>query len=304
MNADLNLLHLFLAVAQTHNFRAAADRLGVTRSAVSQGIRKLEDGLGTALVHRSTRSVRLTEAGEHLHQQIAHPLARLGNALEEVADDGHPRGLLRVAVSSIAERFLSGPLIASFVQAYPDIQLDVTVTDEASDIVAAGFDAAVRLGEAIALDMVAVPLTGPQREIAVASPDYLARHGVPQHPRELARLPCVGWRLAPEQAPHRWEFNENGQDFVVEVNPQVTTNDLQLMLRSALAGAGITFAPEEVFANYLRRGELVPVLEAFVQPFPGFFLYFSGRRNQPPKLRALVEHVRRFHAGAGTESLV
>jgi len=294
MEPDLNLLRVFLAVAEANNFRAAADRLGITRSAVSQGIRRLEDGLGIALVQRSTRSVRLTEAGVRLHRQVAMPLSTINAALEEVVDDGPPSGLLRIAATSIAERFLSGPLIVGFAQAHPGITLDVTVTDEESDIVAGGFDAGVRLGEVIEQDMVAVPLTGPQREIAVASPAYLERHGTPGHPRELVEHRCIGWRAAPEVAPYRWGFAENGREFDVALNPQITTNDMLLMVRSALAGGGITFALEETFRPYIARGELVPLLEQFTLPFPGFYLYFPSRNNQPPKLRALVEYVRAF----------
>lgn len=292
MDTDLNLLRLFLAVAEGHNFRVAADRLGVTRSAVSQGIRRLEDSLGIALVQRSTRSVRLTEAGEQLHRQIAGPLGVVAAAIEDTASDGQPRGLLRVAVTSIAERFLSGALIADFLRRYPGITLDVTVTDDESDIVAAGFDAGVRLGEVIEQDMVAIPLTGPQREVVVATPAYLAEHGMPAHPRELAAHRCIGWRPSPEAAPYRWEFVEDGRGFDVTVAPQLTTNDMLLMVRSALAGGGITFGMQETFAPYLARGELVTMLDDYLPPFPGFFLYFPNRHNQPAKLRALIEHVR------------
>jgi DNA-binding transcriptional LysR family regulator len=292
MDTDLNLLRLFLAVAEGHNFRVAADRLGVTRSAVSQGIRRLEDSLGIALVQRSTRSVRLTEAGKQLHRQIAGPLSVVAAAIEDTASDGLPRGLLRVAVTSIAERFLSGPLIADFLRQHPGITLDVTVTDEESDIVAAGFDAGVRLGEVIEQDMVAIPLTGPQREVVVATPGYLAEHGMPAHPRELAAHRCIGWRPSPEVAPYRWEFVEDGRGFDVTVAPQLTTNDMLLMVRTALAGGGITFGMQETFAPYLARGELVTMLDDYLPPFPGFFLYFPNRHNQPAKLRALIEHVR------------
>jgi DNA-binding transcriptional LysR family regulator len=298
MHTDLNLLRFFLAVAKARNFRAAADALGVTRSAVSQGIRRLEDGLGIALVLRSTRHVHLTEAGLRLHAQIAGPLSTVGAALDEVVVDGPARGLLRVAVTSIAERFLSGPLIATFAEAHPGVTLDVTVTDDESDIVAAGFDAGVRLGEVIEREMVAVPLTGPQRQVVVASPAYLARHGAPAHPRELVAHRCIGWRPAPGVAPYRWEFREDGRDFDLTVEPQITSNDMLLMVRTALAGAGITIGIEETFRPYLARGELVALLEAYLPPFPGFFLYFPNRRNQPPKLRALVEHVRAFNDGA------
>lgn len=295
MTPDLNLLRFFIAVAQTRNFRAAADQLGVTRSAVSQGIRRLEDGLGIALVLRSTRHVRLSEAGLRLHEQIAGPLSAVGAALDEVVTDGPPRGMLRVAVTSIAERFLSGPMIASFAEAYPGITLDVTVTDSESDIVGAGFDAGVRLGEVIEQDMVAVPLTGPQRQMTVAAPAYLALHGAPMHPRELVAHRCIGWRPAPAMAPYRWEFQEDGRDFDMTVAPQITTNDMLVMVRTALAGGGITIGMEETFRPYIARGELVSLLDAFLPPFAGFFLYFPNRRNQSPALRALVEHVRAFN---------
>ena len=293
MHPDLNLLRLFLAVADASNFRAAADGLGVTRSAVSQGIRRLEDLLGVALVQRSTRSVRLTEAGERLHRQVAGPLRIVDAALEDALDDGPPRGLLRVNVSSIAERFLSGELVAGFAQAHPGITLDVTVSDDPIDLVAGGFDAGVRLGEVIERDMVAVPLTGPQRQLAVASPAYLERHGVPRHPRELVAHRCIGWRPAPQVAPYRWEFSEDGREFEVDVGAQVTTNDLRLMLRTALAGGGITFGLEENYRRWVRSGELVALLEDYLPEFDGFYLYYPSRHNQPPKLRALVDYVRR-----------
>jgi DNA-binding transcriptional LysR family regulator len=298
MQTDLNLLRFFLAVAAAQNFRAAADQLGVTRSAVSQGIRRLEDGLGIALFQRSTRNVRLTEAGRLLHEQIVGPLSVVGAALEDAVLDGPPRGVLRVAVTSIAERFLSGPLIATFAATYPGITMDVTVTDEESDIVAEGFDAGVRLGEVIEQDMVAVPVTGPQRQATVAAPAYLAQHGVPMHPRDLIEHRCIGWRASPDVTPYRWEFRENGRDFDLTVEPQVTTNDMLLMVRTALAGGGITIGMEETFSPYIARGELVSLLDDYLPTFPGFFLYFPNRRNQPPKLRALIEHVRAYHEHA------
>ncbi|MDQ6436469.1 LysR family transcriptional regulator [Mesorhizobium sp. LHD-90] len=294
MTMDMNLLPLFQAVAEEHNFRAAADRLGVTRSAVSQGIRRLEDGIGATLVSRTTRSVRLTEAGERLHAALSQSMSDVMAALEHAAHEDRPRGVLKLAVTSIAETFLSGPLLAGFAEANPAVTIDVTVTDEEFDIVAAGFDAGVRLGEVIEQDMIAVPVTGDQREAVVVAPAYLAAHGAPTHPRELVQHRCIGRRRAPNVAPHRWEFEENGVAFDVAVEPQITTNDLRLMLRTALCGAGITFAPRGTFQPHVERGELVWLLEEFLPPFPGFFLYYPQRRNMAPKLRALVEHVRRW----------
>jgi DNA-binding transcriptional LysR family regulator len=274
MTIDLNLVPVFLAVAEEGKFRAAADRLGVTRSAVSQVIRRLEDICGIALVSRTTRSVRLTEAGNRFRETLAQPIADVKSALENVAGDARPSGLLRIAVTSVAEQFLSGPLIASFAEAHPGITIDVTVTDDIFDIVAAGFDAGVRLGEVIEQDMVAVPLTNKEREVVVATPRYFEIHGMPRHPRELVRHRCIGWRPSPSAAPYRWEFEEAGITFDVAVDPQITTNNLQLMFRTALAGGGITFALEETFRPYIDRGDLITALDEYLPPFPGVLPLF------------------------------
>lgn len=293
MATDLNLLAIFSAVAEAGNFSAAAERLGLTRSAVSQGIRRLEADIGHPLFLRTTRSVRLTEQGAAMRARVSRALQELHDAVEEVSTSSEsPRGLLRVAATSIAERFLSGPLIASFCDRYPEITLDVVVTDDEFDIVAAGFDAGVRLAEAIEHDMIAVPLTGDQKEVAVATPAYLARHGVPEHPRDLVKHRCIGWRPSFDSQPHRWEFSRDGQSFALDVDPQITTNDMLLMIRTALADGGITFGIEETFRPYLARGELVAVLQDWLPPFPGFSLFFPSRRTVTPKLRALIEHVR------------
>jgi DNA-binding transcriptional LysR family regulator len=293
MAVDLTGISVFLAVAEARSFRAAAERLGVTRPAVSQAIRRLEDRLGVALVQRTTRSVNLTEAGEQLYQRMAPAIAEIGSALDAAADrDVAPSGLLRLAVSSIAERFISGPLLAGFADAHPAVQMDVTVTDAAFDIVAEGYDAGVRLGEVIAQDMIAVPVSGEQRQTAVAAPAYIARFGLPEHPSDLVRHRCIGWRPAPRTVPYRWEFGEDGREFDIAVDPQITTNDMWLMVRTAVAGGGITFGMEETFRPFVSSGQLVPLLQEYLPPFAGFFLYFPDRRNLAPKLRALIDHVR------------
>lgn len=294
MRADLNALAVFATVAEERSFRAAADRLGVTRSAVSQSIRRLEESLGTAVLRRTTRSVALTEAGERLRDTIAPAIAEMHAAMEGVRGlGGPPRGQLRIAVSSIAESFLSGPLLAGFGRAFPEVQLDILVTDEEGDIVAMGFDAGVRLGEVIERDMVAIAISGDQHQLAVCSPAYLAERGRPEHPRDLAAHRCIGWRPAPHRPPYRWEFAEAGREFSVDVAPEVTTNDMGLMIRMALSGAGITFGMADTFRSFLERGELVPVLEAFSTPFAGFYLYYPSRRSVDPKLRALIDHAER-----------
>jgi DNA-binding transcriptional LysR family regulator len=295
MAVDLTGISVFLAVAEARSFRVAAETLGVTRPAVSQTIRRLEDRLGVALVQRTTRSVSLTEAGEQLYQRLAPAISEVGLALDATADrDNAPSGLLRLAVSSIAEQFISGPLLARFADRFPAVQVDVTVTDEEFDIVAEGYDAGVRLGEVIDQDMIAVPVSGDQRQSAFAAPSYIERFGIPGHPSDLSGHRCIGWRPAPHSAPYRWEFAQHGRDFDVAVDPQITTNDMWLMIRIACAGGGITFGMEDTFKPYVESGQLVPLLDEYCPPFAGFFLYYPSRRNLAPKLRALIDHVRRW----------
>ncbi|MHC9419906.1 LysR family transcriptional regulator [Sphingomonas citri] len=292
MKLDLNALTTLAAVARARSFSGAADQLGVTRSAVSQAVRKVEDALGVAVLRRTTRSVALTEAGEALLDRVAPALAEIdAAAAAAAAHEGKPAGLLRLAVSSIAETFLSGDLLASFRAAHPQVRLDILVTDSRFDIVAGGFDAGVRLGEVIERDMIAVPVSEEQRQIVVASPAYLAAAGIPLHPRELTRHRCIGWRSSDGTAPYRWEFSEMGREFAVAVEPEVTTNDMSLMVKMALAGSGLTIGMSETFAPWLHSGKLKEVLGSFCPPLPGFFLFYPGRRHMPLKLRALVDHV-------------
>ncbi|MEP7456402.1 LysR substrate-binding domain-containing protein [Phyllobacterium sp. SB3] len=293
MMDDLEGISVFLAVADAKNFRIASERLGVTRSAVSQALQRLEDRIGVALVQRTTRSVRLTEAGEQFYDAVQPSVSQVRQAVEVLREvQSRPRGLLRIAVSSIAESFLSGTLLAGFMERYPEISLDITVTDDEFDIVDAGFDAAVRLGEVIEQDMIAVPVSPEQQQHAFASPAYLTKKGSPGHPRELPEHVCIGWRPRPDSAPYRWEFTENGRDFDVAVNPGVTTNDMGLMIRMACAGAGITFGMVDTFQPWVSRGELIPLLESYGPPFSGFYLYYPKRHRQPVKLRALVDYIR------------
>lgn len=292
MSVDLNALAVFQRVADCSSFTAAAQQLGVTRSAVSQTIARLEQSLGVALVLRTTRSVNLTDAGQALLAAVRPALAERDSALESTLRRGSTlKGQLRLAVSSIAEHFLAGPLLASFAARHPELQLDITVTDEEFDIVEAGFDAGVRLGEVIAQDMVAIPVSGRQRQVVVCTPRYGQQHGMPRHPRELPGHRCIGWRAAPRKAPYRWEFEERGREFSVDVQPEITSNDMATMTRLALAGAGLAFGMEDTWRPWLQRGELVSVLEPYCPWFAGFFLYYPSRRQAEPKLRALIEHL-------------
>ncbi|WP_409076177.1 LysR family transcriptional regulator (plasmid) [Pantoea sp. C3] len=293
MQLDKNALDVFVTVAETRNFRVAAERLGVTRPAISQALRRLEDRLNISLMRRTTRSISLTEAGERLYADVAPAMLQLNRAVSDITElAGEPRGQLRLAISSIAERIIGGELLASFIERYPQVELDITVTDDEFDIVAQGYDAGVRLGEIIAQDMIAVPVSSRQRQVTVAAPYYLARYGTPQHPNELIQHRCIGWRKGPGLSPYRWEFAENGREFDVAVNPQLTTNDMGVMIRTACAGGGITFGMEETFRSYIDRGELVTLLDAWLPTFAGFYLYFPSRKNLAAKLRALIDHVK------------
>lgn len=299
MLPDLNAVAVFAAVARARGFRAAGDRLGLTRSAVSQAVRRLEDQLGTALLTRTTRSVNLTEAGTAFLSRVAPALAEMEEAAAQAADrSSRPGGLLRLAVSSIAEGFLSGEMLAAFRDSYPEVRLDVLVTDEELNIVAHGFDAGVRLGEVIEQDMIAVPVSGPQRQLVVAAPAYLDRHGAPAHPRDLPAHRCIGWRPAPDMPPYRWEFAEDGREFDVDVAPEVTTNDMALMIRLACGGAGLTFGMADSFRPWLAQGSLTPVLEGYCPAFGGFYLFYPNRQNLAPKLRALIDHARAWRQGS------
>jgi len=291
---DLDGMAVFVAVAEAKGFRAAGERLGVSGSAVSQALRRLEERLGVALVRRTTRSVNLTEAGERLYASARPALEDLRAAATAVSEmSGEPRGTLRIQVAGAAESFLSGALLADFLGAHPQVRLDVLVSDQPIDIVAEGFDAGIRLGEVIDRDMIAVPVSGDLRLVVVGAPSYFARRKKPKHPRDLVEHDCINWHPTAETPPYRWEFTENGRDFSVDVRARVLTNDPALNVRLAIAGAGLTLADESRSRDALARGELVAVLEKFSTPFPGFYLYYPQRRQASPALRALVDYLRR-----------
>lgn len=301
MPSDLDSVSVFLAVAELRSFRAAAQRLGVTGSAVSQTVRDLEARVGVALLQRTTRSVALTEAGEQLYASARPALADVRATLAALEEHRRrPAGMLRLNVSSIAESFLGSGVLAEFLAAYPDITLDVVIDDEDRDLVAHGFDAGVRLGEVIDADMVAVSVSAPQRQVVVGTPAYFARRGTPRHPRDLLQHDCVGWRPPGSTTPYRWEFTEKRKEFEVAVEPRVRTNDMLLMVRLALDGVGLSTGMEETFRVYLERKQLVTVLDAFCEPFPGFFLCYPKQTQTPSKLRALSDFLRKRMKAART----
>ncbi|HEY0150953.1 MAG TPA: LysR family transcriptional regulator [Longimicrobium sp.] len=283
----------FVAVVDAGGFRAAGRQLGVSGTALSKTLRQLEQRLGVTLLLRTTRSVRLTEAGETFYAASRQALDALRAAAEEVgklADE--PRGTIRLNIAAGADGFLRGPAIPGFLQAYPDVHLDIIVDETWSDIVAAGYDAGIRLGEVIEQDMIAVAASGPQRMVVVGSPSYFATRPRPQHPRDLAEHACIRWRPGPDAPPYRWEFTEpGGQDFSVSVPGRVIANDFSLMMRLVTAGLGLTIGMGDGVQPYIERGEVLAVLEDFCPRFPGYYLYYPARRQASPALRALIDYL-------------
>lgn len=296
----------FLAVAEAKGFRAASDRLGVSHSAVSQAVRRLEERLGVTLVRRTTRSIHLTDAGERLYAALRPALDEVRAAVADVGEMGNaPRGTLRLHSSRAAETMFGESLLSGFLTAHPHIQLDLVVSDAPVDIVVDGYDAGIQLGEVIDKDMIAVPVTGDLRLVVVGSPSYFARRGVPLHPRDLTRHECLNWHPTAEAAPYRWEFTENGREFSVMVPARVLSTDAALNRRLVTAGIGITLAYEAHVRDALARGDLVAVLEEFCAPFPGYYLYYPQHRHASRILRALIDHLRvwRRSTRRGTRSV-
>jgi len=295
MADELDGMTTFVAVAETEGFRAAGARLGVSHSAVSQTLRRLEERLGVALVQRSTRSVRLTEAGKRLYSSLRPALDEVRATVAALGELGdQPRGALRVHISSAAQMMVGDSLLTGFLMEHPHIQLDLVVSEAPVDIVAEGYDAGIQLGEVIDKDMIAVPVTGDLRLAVVAAPSYFARHPKPKHPRDLVEHDCLNWHSTPYAPPYRWEFSEDGRVFAVAVRSRVLSTNSSINRRLAIAGLGVTLAYERNVRDAIQRGELVRVLEQFCEPFPGYYLYYPQRRHASRALRALIDHLRRW----------
>ncbi len=292
---DLPLADLdaFTAIARERSFRAAARKRGVSASSLSEALRRLEERLGVRLLNRTTRSVTLTEAGEHLIERLSPALGEVASALEQVNSfRDNATGTLRLNVATVVARAVLPDIAADFLKAYPGINLEVSGDDSFIDVLAAGFDAGVRYDERLEKDMIAVPI-GPriQRFVTAAAPAYLAANGEPRHPREVLDHTCIRHRFASGSSPS-WEF-ERG-DEVIRISPpaRITTNTLELQIAAAIAGLGIIATFEEFLAPAIARGQLVPILEDWMSPFPGPYLYYAGRKHMPPPLRAFVDFLK------------
>jgi DNA-binding transcriptional LysR family regulator len=295
---DFGQLRAFVLVASALSFSRAAETLGVSSSALSQTIRGLEQRLGVRLLNRTTRSVSLTEAGELLLQKVGPALEELAAAMSQ-AQRFRERvaGVVRIHTFRTAADLFVKPILRPFNEAYPDVVLDVTLSDEVVDVVAGGYDAAIRIGEVIERDMIAMRLGPDLRQVAVASPDYLSRHVAPASPRELSAHRCIGWRWDGHELPYKWEFNHDGKWFDVEVSGPLISNSKEFSLKAAVEGLGIAFATQELAAPYVEQGRLVPLLESWSAPFPGFYLCYPAQRQMAPALRAFIDSIRSFANG-------
>jgi DNA-binding transcriptional LysR family regulator len=288
----LDGVEAFLKAAHHRNFRRAAAELGVTPSAIGQAIRALESRLGVTLFTRTTRSVGLTEAGERF-------LARAKPAFEELvaasAAAGHlgqrPTGLLRLAAPPSVVPVLLEPLIASFCAAYPEIEVEIIASADMVDLAREGFDAGIRMGQFIAVDMVAVPLSPALRFIVVGSPAYFARRAPPVRPEDLRDHGCIRLRRS-NGGLAAWTFNHKKRAIEIDVSGPLIANDYSTVLGAAVEGVGLAQVPEPTAAALVKAGKLAVVLETFAATAPGVFLYYPDRRQILPKLRAFIDHVK------------
>jgi DNA-binding transcriptional LysR family regulator len=288
----LNDLRAFMVVAARRSFVQAAGELGVSRSALSHAMRGLENDLNVRLLHRTTRSVSLTEAGDRLVARLRPVLGDLDRALDDVArDDQALRGTLRINASDGAIRQLLQTVVPRFLTTYPQMELDLVSDGRFVDIVAEGFDAGVRLGEAVPKDMIAVRISEDLRFLAVASPRYLRKYGRPGTPDELQAHRCIRQRL-PGGKRYRWEFARHGQTFTIDPPGALTMDSNTLMVEAALEGLGIAYVPESYARHAMARRRLVAVLDDWCPLIPGLFLYFSGSRHVPAGLRAFIDLAR------------
>jgi len=289
---ELDDLDAFAAIARRRSFRAAALERGVSPSTLSQTLRDLEARLGVRLLNRTTRSVALTEAGARLLAQLSPALAEIAEALDQVREAGdQPRGTVRINAPEPAVELVLAPRIAPFLAAQPEVELEIISQSGFVDIVAAGFDAGVRWGESLAQDMVAVPISGPQRYVLVAAPALIAQVGAPERPEDLATKPCIGLRFPSGLTPP-WEFERDGEVINIQPRGRLTAANSRMQLEAAIAGVGFYNTFEGYAAQALADGRLVSVLEDWLPPFPGPLLYFPSRRHVPPALRAFVDFMR------------
>lgn len=287
----------FVAVGQELSFRRAASRMGVSPSALSHTVRRLEERLGVRLLNRTTRSVALTEAGTALLARLTAAFAELDRA-EESATVFRDQlvGTVRLNLPSLAAYLLFEAGLGQFSRQFPRLCLDIVVDDDFSDVVADGFDAGIRLGHQVHRDMIAVRVTPDLRVAIAGSPDYFRSRARPAVPDDLHQHDCLNYKWSESGSLCRWQFAKGEQIKEIAVDGPLISNDTNLLIAAALDGVGLVCMLEGRLQKHLDSGQLVRVLEDWCQPFPGFYLYYPGRRQMPPALRALITFLQRIFA--------
>jgi DNA-binding transcriptional LysR family regulator len=290
--SDYAEFRAFAAVVRHGNFSRAAVHLGVSPSALSQTIRALEDRLGQRLLNRTTRSVAPSAAGQALAERLLPVLDDLDGVVDTAfAAAGEVSGPLRLNVVRVAMPRLAR-IVPGFLRRYPRVTLTIEANDALVDIVAQGFDAGIRLAERLEGDMIAMPF-GDQLEMAVAaSRAYLDLYGIPHHPREVERLPCLVTLAPSTGSPYRWEFEKDGEALRTSVSGPLVSRDIDLRRAACIDGVGMGYFFTDEIADALASGTLIRVLADWTPPFPGCYLYYPSRRNPPPTLRAFIDHLR------------
>ena len=291
--AEYAELAAFVAVAQARHFRRAAAELGLSPSALSHTIRKLEARLGVRLLNRTTRSVSPTEAGYGLFDRVSPAFADIDGAVEQAgASRERLAGRVRINLPKMAADCVVAPVLSAFARAYPGIHLELAVDDALTDIVAGGFDAGIRPGHLVHQDMIAVRVSPALPMAVVGSPEYLASRPRPKSPDGLTDHACINYRWYASRAVHLWQFQHDGELIDVDTRGPLTLNDNDLMVTAALDGLGLIHMPKFRVAEHLAAGRLELVLEKWCRSLPGFFIYYPGRRWLSPALRALVDFLK------------
>ena len=290
---DLSDLTAFLAVAEERSFTRAAAKLGLSQSALSHTVRRLESRLDLRLLNRTTRSVAPTEAGERLLETLRPALENIDGKLAALSQlRGKPAGRVRIASSEHAAKRILWPAISKLLRRYPGLKVEVDISSALTDIVTERFDAGVRLGEQVAKDMIAVPISPEMRMAAVAAPAYFAKHPPPKAPQDLADHQCINLRMSTAGGLYAWELEKKGRELKVRVDGPLVFNNMTMIIEAAVAGFGIAMSMEDQVEHLLKAGKLVRVLEDWCPPFAGYHLYYPSRRQLSPAFALFVEALR------------
>ncbi|TMV04376.1 LysR family transcriptional regulator [Brucella haematophila] len=290
--ADIADLTYFLTIARHRSFSRAAIEIGVSASALSHALKGLENRLGVRLLNRTTKSVTLTAAGEALATAIGGPFEVIDTAMETLNRfRDEPTGRIRLNVAVEAANLLLAPVLPTFVERYPDIELDIVASNRMVDVTDAGFDAGIRYGGTVPEDMIAQRLSSDFQWVVAASPEYLDRFGVPEHPNDLLQHRCINNRLGDDRV-YRWEFERDGEEMQVAVPTSITVNLAGTGLVAVLGGIGLMYFPEPLVAPYVADGRLRLVLQDWRSMGDGFYIYYSSRHQVPTGLRLLIDLIR------------